>query len=565
MIKKKRTYFTLAFCILFSLISSYLLVLSPAHIGKAVDLMIGENNVDIEQIRIILIQTSLIFAAYFVLTWIVSWASHHVSVEIVKDLRQQLAYRLNRNSLSYLDTKPHGSLLNLFALDGEILIDGIFQLLSQLFSGIFVVVIALIFMLRMNVIMTFLVVLMVPLMYFSSRAIARRSIVLFRRQQKLAADLSSHVSEAMLNHELIMSSNYQNQSKEDFEAIHTEYNDVGEKAQILGALVNPTVRVINNLSYALIGLLGAFMVLNGNLSVGTLTSFVSISIIFSKPFNEFSAIISQVMAAQASYDRIKEALSIPLEIDEGKDQRLEGNIVEFDNVDFSYVQGKPIIKDLSLYIPPLSKVAIVGPTGAGKSTLINILMRFYDVDSGTIMIDGVNTQMLSKQSIREVMSIVLQDPWLFEGTIKENIKYGKEDASDEDVIEAAKQAGCHDYIMSLDEQYDTKITLGSTNISVGQKQMITIARAIIVDAPIIILDEATSNIDVLTEYKIQEVFSEIMANKTSFFVAHRLATVVDSDIILVMKDGKLVEQGNHKELMDKKGFYFELFMSQYEA
>lgn len=561
--KNKRIYITLSLCVILSLVSSYILVLSPSYLGDAVDLMIGKGNVDLEGIAYILMISAGLYFIYFILTWIVSWASNHIAVAIVKDLRKQLEYQINRNALSYLDTKPHGALLNLFALDGEILIDGIFQLLSQLFSGVFVVLIALVFLLKINLLMTSIVVLMVPLMYYPSKGIAKSSVNLYRRQQQLAADLSSHVSESMINHELIMSSNYQNQSYEDFEKIHVEYNEVGKKAQILGALVNPTVRVINNLSYALLGLCGAYMVINGQLTVGVLTSFISISIIFSKPFNEFSAIIAQVMAGRASYDRIKEALEVPMERDQGKDSHLKGELVEFEHVDFSYVKNKPIIKDLSLTIPPLSKVAIVGPTGAGKSTLINILMRFYDVDSGVIKIDGLDTQLVSKQSIREVMSIVLQEPWLFEGTIKDNIKYGKQDASDEEVMQAAKQAGCHDYIMSLDDQYETMITLGSTNISVGQKQMITIARAIIVDAPIIILDEATSNIDVLTEYKIQEVFSEIMAHKTSFFVAHRLATVIDSDIILVMKDGKLVEQGTHTELMDKKGFYHELFLSQY--
>lgn len=559
----KRIVVKLVFALTLSLISSYFLVLSPKYIGDAVDLMIGKDNVDLQAVIEILKKTSILFVMYFLMTWLVSYISNNIAITFVRDLRNDLQRRINRASLSYLDTHPHGNILNLFSVDSELLTDGIFQFLSQLTSGIFVVIISFIFMWRVNPWMSLLVLAMVPIMYFTSRSIAKRSLNLYRQQQRLSGDLSTHISESMINHELILSNNYQKESEHSFELIHKEYNKVGERAQILGALVNPTVRVGNNFTFALVGLLGGYMSLNQGLSVGALTAFISYSVLFSKPFNEFSAIISQIMSAKASYERISKALDIPLDIDEGIDVDLQGNEIVFNNVDFSYKEGKKIIKDLSLNIPPLSKVAIVGPTGAGKSTLINILMRFYDVDSGSINIDGQNTRNISKKSLRSIMSIVLQDPWLFEGTIKENIKYGNPLASDEEMIEASKQAGCYDYIMSLDNRFDTVIDSGSTNMSTGQKQMVTIARAILVDSPIIILDEATSNVDILTEYKIQEVFRNIMSSRTSFFVAHRLSTVVDSHIILVMKDGKLVEQGTHEELMKLEGFYHELFLSQF--
>lgn len=551
-------------CILLSMISSYLLVLSPKYIGDAVDLMIGVNQVNLKLVFNILSFALILYIIYFICTWIIAYLSNSIALSIVRDFRKDLEYTLNRNPLSYIDTTAHGSLLNLFTIDSEILIDGIYQFLSQLFSGIFVVIIVFYFMLKVSFYMTITTVVMLPLMFLSSRYFAKKSATLYKVQQKLSADLSAYVSETLNNHELIMSSNYEEQALNDFELIHKEYNIVGEKTQILGALVNPTVRVINSLAYALIGLIGALLVINGSISVGMFTSFISYTIIFFKPFNEFSAIIAQITAAKASYDRIRSALSVELENEVTLDKKLEGDIVEFTNVDFSYIKDKPIIKDFSLYIPPLSKVAIVGPTGAGKSTLINILMRFYDVSSGSIKVDNVNTKSIKRHNLREVMSIVLQEPWLFEGSIIDNIKYGKEDASYEEVVKAAKDAGCHDYIMSLDNGYETIIKHGSSNISLGQKQMITIARAIIVDSPIIILDEATSNIDVLSEYKIQEVFRDIMSNKTSFFIAHRLATVVDSDVILVMNDGVLVESGNHQDLMINKGFYYELFTSQYD-
>ncbi len=562
--KKFKYGFEILICILLSIVSSYLLVLSPKYIGDAVDLMIGVNQVELQVVLKILSLAMLLYIIYFISTWIISYLSNSIALTIVHDFRNKLEHTINRNPLSYIDTTAHGSLLNLFTLDSEILIDGIYQFLSQLFSGIFVVIIVFYFMLQVSIYMTITTVVMLPLMYLSSRYFAKKSTSLYKIQQRLSADLSAYVSETLNNHELIMSSNYEKQALRDFEEIHNEYNIVGEKTQILGALVNPTVRVINSLAYALIGLIGAILVLDGSISVGMFTSFISYTVIFFKPFNEFSAIIAQITAAKASYDRIESALRVAIESEVENTEKLIGDIVEFNSVDFSYVSGKPIIKDFSLKIPPLSKVAIVGPTGAGKSTLINILMRFYDVQSGEIKVDNINTKNIKRHNLREVMSIVLQEPWLFEGSILDNIKYGKPDATYDEVVKAAKDAGCHDYIMSLDNAYDTLITHGSTNISLGQKQMITIARAIIVDSPIIILDEATSNIDVLSEYKIQEVFRYIMSNKTSFFIAHRLATVVDSDVILVMNEGVLVESGNHQELMNKKGFYHELFTSQYD-
>lgn len=545
-----------------SIISSYLLILAPDYLGRAVDLMIGVNNVDFDKVKIVLLTTSLIYIIYFTLNWIINYIAHYISINTVKDLRSQLEYTLNRNPLSYLDTHPHGAMMNLFSIDAEILTDGINQLLSQLFSGIFTVLFALYFMLKVNVVMTIFTILMVPLMYLTSSYIAKKSLIHFKGQQKLAANINAHINEALSNHELISNYNYQDESLKRFESIHEPYNEVGLKTQILGALVNPTVRVINNFSYALLGLIGALYAINGNLSIGEITSFITFSIIFSKPFNEFSAIISQIVNAKASFERIQKSINEPIELDDQVEVELENSNIIFNNVDFGYKKDNLIIKDLNLNIAPLSKVAIVGPTGAGKSTIINILMRFYDVDSGEININNYNIEKISKESSRNLMSIVLQDPWLFEGSIRDNIKYGNTDASDEEMITAAKQAGCYDYIMSLDKQFDTKITLGSHNMSLGQKQMITIARAIIRDTPIIILDEATSNVDIVTESKIQKVFQNIMLNKTSFFIAHRLSTVIDSDIILVMKDGRLIESGKHLELMNNKGFYFELYNSQ---
>lgn len=561
--KKTKVYLLLSITIICSLLAAITLVLTPFYLGKAIDFMIGKDNVDMVGVVEMLKIALMLYGANFILTWLVSLFANQVSVGVVGSLREKLFAHINKLPVGYLDTHSHGDIQSRFAMDSELILDGMYQLITQLIGGIFVVVISAYFMFSINVMMTVIVIALVPLMYITSRLVAKHSLQLYKKQQAIAGEISGTVNEYFANNTLLLAYNHQEDAIAKFESLNAELNDVGERAQFISAITNPTTRVVNNISYLLIGLVGAFAVREWGLTVGLLTSFISYSMMFSKPFNEFSAVVAQVMAGRASLERINAILEEPLESNNDHEQKLDGKVVSFEDVQFSYVEGRPLIKNLSLDIKPLSKVAIVGPTGAGKSTLINLLMRFYDIDSGSIKIDGVDLQSVSKQSIRDTMGIVLQDPWLFEGTIRDNIKYGKVDASDEAMFEVSKQAGCHDYIMSLDKQYDTMIALESKNISLGQRQMITIARALLVDAPIIILDEATSSLDVVTEQHIQSVFVKIMEKRTSFFVAHRLSTVIDSDVILVMKDGQLIEQGNHEELMAQEGFYHKLYMSQF--
>ncbi len=561
--KKTKVYLLLSITIVCSLLAAITLVLTPFYLGKAIDFMIGKDNVDMVGVVEMLKIALMLYGSNFILTWLVSLFANQVSVGIVGSLREKLFAHINKLPVGYLDTHSHGDIQSRFAMDSELILDGMYQLITQLIGGIFVVVISAYFMFSINVMMSVIVIALVPLMYITSRLVAKHSLQLYKKQQAIAGEISGTVNEYFANNTLLLAYNHQEDAIAKFEALNAALNDVGERAQFISAITNPTTRVVNNISYLLIGLVGAFAVLEWGLTVGLLTSFISYSMMFSKPFNEFSAVVAQVMAGRASLERINAILEEPLESNNAHEQKLDGKVVSFEDVQFSYVEGKPLIKNLSLEIKPLSKVAIVGPTGAGKSTLINLLMRFYDIDSGSIKIDGVDLQSVSKRSIRDTMGIVLQDPWLFEGTIRDNIKYGKVDASDEAMFEVSKQAGCHDYIMSLDKQYDTRIALESKNISLGQRQMITIARALLVDAPIIILDEATSSLDVVTEQHIQSVFVKIMEKRTSFFVAHRLSTVIDSDVILVMKDGQLIEQGNHEELMAREGFYHKLYMSQF--
>ncbi len=544
-----------------SFVASLCLILTPFYLGRAIDFMVGVNTVNFMGVSYNLSLALFMYILSFVFTSISSLVSNRVSVSVVKDIRNDVHTHLNEVSLGYLDSSSKGSLGNVFASDGEYILDGLYQFLTQFLGGVFVVVIALGFMLSISVLMSLIVIGLVPLVFLTSSWVSKHSMRLFRSQQVIAGNLRESVSSLVDNHELVLSYSYHDDLRKEFVALNDDLVEVGGRAQFISAITNPTTRVVNNISYLLMGLSGAFVVQKYGLSVGFLMSFISYSMLFSKPFNEVSAVLAQVSAGRASYDRIQAILNVPKEPNNKNKVVLEGSHLKFENVNFSYTKGVELIQDLNLDIAPLSKVAIVGPTGSGKSTLINLLMRFVDADSGVISIDGINVDSISRSSVRGIMGIVLQDPWLFDGTVFDNIAYGKVDASEEDVYEAARLAGCYDFIVSLDHGFETHVS--SSNISLGHRQMITIARCLVAENPILILDEATSSIDSLSEKHIQSVFSDIMVSHTSFFVAHRLSSVTDSDLILVMRDGRLVEKGSHTELMALNGFYSELFMSQF--
>lgn len=546
----------------FAIIGNFAMVLTPFYLGLAIDYMIDEA-VNFELVRFNLMRALQLYILSFIFVWLSNYISFVIGSDVVKDLRNQIQEKLFKLPLSYLDTKAHGSIVNLVSNDSELVLDGLFQLLSQILGGIVVIITATIFMLRIHVGMSIVVFMTIPFVYISSHFVSKFSVTSFKSQQQMAGKLNGFVNEAVHNHDLILNTNYQEVIQTRFETINDDFNIIGQKAQFVSSLTNPTTRIVNNISYAILGLVGGLTILSGNLSLGLFTSFLSYAMMFSKPFNELSANMSQVFAARAAYELIEQFLSEDDIIDSGT-QRIQskGNI-HFEDVSFSYTEDKRLIQNLDLIVKSNQKIAIVGPTGAGKSTLINILMRYYDVNEGVVLMDGVDLYDLSRENLHENISIVLQDPWLFEGSILDNIRYGQKDAAKEAVIEAAKKADIHDTIMRMDKAYETKITAGATNISKGQMQLITIARALLSNAPILILDEATSSIDSLTEKRIQSVFTKIMKDRTSFFVAHRLSTVIDSDMILVMKDGSIIEQGTHQELLDKNGFYKVLFESQY--
>lgn len=552
-----------SFSLLFSILGNLALVITPFYLGNAIDAMVSKSNVDFTLVKTYLLNALLLYILSFIFVWISNYISFLISATVVSDIREKIQDKLSRLSLSYLDTNAHGRLVNMVSNDSDLVLDGLFQLLSQILGGIVIIVVATLFMLSISITMTLVVYLTIPFVYISSSLVSKASNQAFKEQQRLAGLLNGFVQENIHTHNLIINSNYEGVMLDRFERINKDFNLVGQKAQFVSSITNPTTRIVNNMSYALLGLIGAFTILKGGLSVGLFTSFLSYSMMFSKPFNELSANMSQVFVAKAGIETIEALLNEKEQIDSGTISIDSLGKVDFDHVDFSYNKNKKLIKDLNLNVLPKQKIAIVGPTGSGKSTLINILMRFYEVDKGIITIDDVDITDMTRASLHNNISIVLQEPWLFEGTIFENIRYGNPEASKDAVIEAAKKADCHDMIMRLDKGYETLIAKGASNVSKGQMQLITIARALLIAGSILILDEATSSIDSLTEKRIQSVFTKIMKQHTSFFVAHRLSTVIDSDLILVMKEGSIIEKGNHKELLALNGFYKELYESQF--
>ena len=559
-LKQKKIYVILS--LLLATVGNFAMVLTPFYLGLAIDQMI-DNAVKFNLVQENLIKALILFLTSFIFVFLSNYLSFVIGSDVVKDLRNQVQEKMFKLPLSYLDTQSHGSVVNLLSNDSDLVLDGLFQLLSQILGGVVVIVTATIFMLKIHVGMSLVVFMTIPFVYITSHFVSKSSVRSFRSQQSIAGELNGFVSEAIRNHDLILNTNYQSVIQKRFESLNKDFNKVGQKAQFVSSLTNPTTRVVNNVSYGILGLVGALSILKGNLSLGLFTSFLSYAMMFSKPFNELSANLSQVFSASAAFELISKFLSEEEIIDQGKIEIESTGNIDFKNVDFSYVKDKPLIKNLNLNVKSKQKIAIVGPTGSGKSTLINILMRYYEIDKGEILLDHQKIDRLKRESLHQNISIILQDPWLFEGTILENIRYGNPSASLEDVMSAAKRADVHETIMGMDKAYDTYITQGASNISKGQMQLITIARALLSDASILILDEATSSIDSLTEKRIQSVFTEIMKEKTSFFVAHRLSTVIDSDVIIVMKEGEIVEQGTHQELMAAQGFYRTLFDSQY--
>lgn len=545
--------------VVLSFLASLSLVLSPYFIGLAVDRMFV-GNTDFSALTNSILIIGALYLSYFLFTFLLGLVSNRLAIDISRLKRKAINNKLLNLPLSFLDRFDNSHVQNLMGSDSNLLMDGLNMFFNQAVTGVFTIIIAIVLMFKVNIPMTMGIIILSPIIFIVSRKLSKSSLIAFRKQQEDYDALAQKTRNILENNLLISTYNYHDVASEEFIEHNERLNTSGLKAQILSAFINPTTRLINNMLYVFVAISGALSVMYLDLSIGLFLSFISYTLMFTKPINELSAVLSQLVSAKSAYERIENFLSFEEEVDYKEEFSGENPKIEFNEVDFSYNPGQTLIEDLNLKLDPLSKIAIVGPTGAGKSTLINLLMRYYDLNSGEILFNNQDISKVSKESIRDQIGIVLQEPWIFDGSIAENIAYGRPEASRDEIIVAAKKAGAHGFITRFPDAYDT---LAKQELSVGEKQMITIARALLLDKPIYILDEATSNLDSLTEYKIQETFEEIMKNHTSFFVAHRLHTIVDADVILVMKDGQIIEKGSHQNLMASDGFYKSLYESQF--
>lgn len=489
-----------------------------------------------------------------------------ISYKTVRDLRRDVFCKFNDVPLSYIDTHSHGDLISRVINDVDAVGDGLSQMFLQLFSGIVTILGTMVFMFIIDWRIALAVIILTPLSLFVAAFIGKMTHNRFARQQQLQGDISSYVEEYVGNQRIVKAFSYEDRAFENFEKYNQELYTVGFKAQFAGALANPSTRFVNATVYAAVGIFGAITAIAGTLSVGQLSCFLTYANQYTKPFNEVTGVLTQLQTAIAAAGRVFDVLDAEDEPEDKPDsikvENCKGN-VKIENVNFSYVKDKPLITNFSLDVKSGSHIAIVGPTGCGKTTFINLLMRFYDTDSGKISVDGVDIKDMERDELRKLYGMVLQDSWLFCGTIMENLKYGNPNATDEQVIEAAKAAYAHSFIRRMPDGYDTMISEGGGNLSQGQKQLLCIARAMLSNPTMLILDEATSSIDTLTEIRVQKAFAKIMQGRTSFVVAHRLSTIKESDVILVMRDGNIIEQGTHDELLAKGGFYKKLYESQF--
>ncbi|ERI92447.1 ABC transporter, ATP-binding protein [Clostridiales bacterium oral taxon 876 str. F0540] len=556
----------LASVIFFSFACNMLLIIAPFYTGKAIDNIVSKGNVNFSAILKIVILLAVIYAISAIFQWLLSVFTSIISNRTVRDIRQQAFDKINTLSLKYYDTHPHGDIISRLTNDIDSVSEGLLQGITQLFSGVITLVGSFAFMVKLSPIITLVVVIITPLCFLISSFIAKRSRKMFREQSKTLGELNGYIEEIIGNQKIVKAFNYEERSQQNFEEINARLYECGQMAQFYSSLTNPATRFVNNTAYVLSGIIGALLSIAGGLSIGKISSFLIYSTQFSKPINDITSIATQLQAAIASAERIFNILDEASESFDGDKvpelPEVSGH-VSFNNVYFSYKQDVPLIEGLNMDIKPGSTVAIVGPTGAGKTTLVNLLMRFYELNSGSISIDGINIQEVTKDSLRRSFGMVLQESWLFAGTIKDNIAYGKPDASMAEIINAAKASHAHSFIKRLPQGYDTLIVEEGGNLSQGQRQLLTIARVMLMDPSMLILDEATSSIDTLTEARIQKAFLTLMKGRTSFVIAHRLSTIRDADLILVMKNGHIIEQGNHEELLKEEGFYARLYNSQY--
>ena len=551
--------------VLFALVSVAATLYAPIVIGQAVDVIVTKGDVDFNALipKIIILLAAVVITA--LCQWLMTLCTNKITYNIVRDLRNDAFKKLEKLPLSYIDSHPHGDIISRIITDVEAVSDGLLMGFAQLFTGLCTIIGTLIFMLTINVKITLVVVLITPLSLFVARFVSKNTYKLFHKQSVARGELTSLVEEMTGEQKTVSAFGYEQQALEKFEQANKALSDVSVKAIFFSSLTNPTTRFVNGLVYTSVGIVGAFTAFSGGITVGQLSSFLTYANQYTKPFNEISGVITELQGALASANRVFELIG---EKEESSDEgakvitQFDGS-VDINGVSFSYTPEKPLIENFELHVKKGQRTAIVGPTGCGKTTMINLLMRFYDVGKGTISVSGESIKDITRASLRSGYGMVLQETWLKTGTIRENIAYGKPDATDEEVIAAAKAAYCHGFIKRLPMGYDTVVSDSYATLSAGQKQLLCIARVMLCVPQMLILDEATSSIDTRTEILVQNAFAKLMQGRTSFIIAHRLSTIKEADSIIVMKDGHIVEQGDHKSLMQKGGFYAQLYNSQF--
>lgn len=557
----------LVLSLVFAVIAVITTLYTPVLIGQAIDCVIGEGNVDFAAIRLILIKMLVVVGIMAASHWLMGMLNNKLAFCIVCDLRKRVYRHLQDIPLRYLDSHPNGDTLSRVVNDIDQLSDGLLMGFSQLFTGVVTIVATLGFMLSIHVSIALLVVILTPVSLFVAAFIAKRTYSMFQAQSLVRSEMTSLVEELVGNQRVVTAFGYEERAKNRFYEVNHRLQGVSVRAIFFSSLTNPCTRFVNGLVYTGVGVFGALTVLGGGaaaITVGQLSCFLSYANQYTKPFNEISSVITELQNALACAKRVFELLDEPAQTPDKETARVLKNAegtVRLEHVAFSYVPGQSLLKDVNLSVRPGQRIAIVGPTGCGKTTLINLLMRFYDVKSGSIQVDGTDVRDMTRASLRENIGMVLQETWLKSGTIAENIAYGKPDASMEEIETAAKASHAHNFIRRMKDGYQTVIAEDGGNLSQGQKQLLCIARVMLCLPPMLILDEATSSIDTRTEVRIQSAFHKMMQGRTSFIVAHRLSTIREADVILVMKDGDIIEQGTHEELLAKGGFYRKLYQA----
>ena len=539
----------------------------PILCGDAIDKMLGKGNVDLAGVLRIAVSILVVAAVAALAQWLLSVCNNRITFSVSRDLRNEALRKIQTVPLSYLDSHPSGDIVSRMVADVDTFADGLLMGFTQLFSGILTILGTLLFMLRENVPITLVVVCITPLSLVVAGFLAKRSYGYFQSQSTVRGKQTALVNEMIEGQKVVQAFGHEAESLAAFDEVNGQLQDVSLKAIFFSSLTNPATRFVNNIVYAGVGLVGALYAVRGGITIGQLSVFLSYANQYTKPFNEISGVVTELQNALACAARVFELLDAEDQVPEAENAAAlqpDGH-VQLQDVSFRYLPDRPLIEGLSLDVQPGQRIAIVGPTGCGKTTLINLLMRFYDVNSGSIKVSGTDIRDVTRASLRGSYGMVLQDTWLRAGTVRENIAYGKPDATMDEVIAAAKAAHAHSFIRRLPDGYDTVIAEDGGNISQGQKQLLCIARVMLCLPPMLILDEATSSIDTRTEVRIQKAFARMMQGRTSFIVAHRLSTIREADVILVMKDGHIVEQGNHDQLLAQGGFYAKLYNSQFEG